>query len=117
MCRLVDDITVRKATDAADSATASAILGPFFRHDHPVREFGSTISLHDVPDGQIAYVHGTVTDAKTGKPIPNASIDVWQASTNGTLQNFSLFFSFSFFSFRRLLLTEKPYYRTLRATR
>ncbi|KAL9531074.1 Intradiol ring-cleavage dioxygenase [Sphaerulina musiva] len=80
---LVDDITVRKATDAADSATASAILGPFFRHDHPVREFGSTISLHDVPDGQIAYVHGTVTDAKTGKPIPNASIDVWQASTNG----------------------------------
>lgn len=99
MCRLVDDITVRKATDAADSATASAILGPFFRHDHPVREFGSTISLHDVPDGQIAYVHGTVTDAKTGKPIPNASIDVWQASTNGTLQNFSLFSFLYFFYF------------------
>lgn len=115
MCRLVDDITVRKATDAADSATASAILGPFFRHDHPVREFGSTISLHDVPDGQIAYVHGTVTDAKTGKPIPNASIDVWQASTNGTLQHFSRLLFILFF--HRLLLTEKSYRRTLRATR
>jgi catechol 1,2-dioxygenase len=34
-------------------------------------------------DGQIAYMHGKVTDGKTGKPIANASVDLWQASTNG----------------------------------
>lgn len=28
-------------------------------------------------------MHGTVTDANTGKPLPNAEIDIWQASTNG----------------------------------
>ena len=81
--RLVDDITVRKAAEADDAATASAILGPFFRHDHPVRDFGGTITFNTPKDGQVAYLHGTVTDAKTGKPIPNASVDVWQASTNG----------------------------------
>ncbi|KAF2206763.1 hypothetical protein CERZMDRAFT_119245 [Cercospora zeae-maydis SCOH1-5] len=80
---LVDDITVRKAAAAGDAATASAILGPFFRHDHPVREFGSTITFNTPKDAQVAYVHGVVTDASTGKPIQNASVDVWQASTNG----------------------------------
>lgn len=28
-------------------------------------------------------MHGTVTDADTGKPLANAEIDIWQASTNG----------------------------------
>jgi catechol 1,2-dioxygenase len=39
--------------------------------------------VHGVDDGEIAYMHGYVRDVKTGKPIPNATIDVWQASTNG----------------------------------
>lgn len=28
-------------------------------------------------------MYGTVTDAATGKPLAGATIDVWQASTNG----------------------------------
>lgn len=28
-------------------------------------------------------MHGKVTDVTTGKPLQNASVDVWQASTNG----------------------------------
>lgn len=28
-------------------------------------------------------MHGTVTDARTKKPIANAVIDIWQASSNG----------------------------------
>lgn len=28
-------------------------------------------------------MYGKVTDASTGKPLANASVDVWQASTNG----------------------------------
>lgn len=81
--RLVDEITYKKASEAADVATQSAILGPFFRQDHPVREKGATISFDTPADAQVVYMYGTVTDAKTKKPIPNATIDVWQASTNG----------------------------------
>lgn len=28
-------------------------------------------------------MYGRVLDAKTGKAIPDATVDVWQASTNG----------------------------------
>ena len=81
--RLVDEITYKKATEAHDDITQSAILGPFFRHDHPIREKGATITFDTPEDGQIVYMHGIVTDAKTKKPLANAEIDVWQASTNG----------------------------------
>lgn len=62
--------------------TASAILGPFFRHDAPELPNESTI-VHGVDDGEITYMHGHVRDVATGKPIPNATVDVWEASTNG----------------------------------
>jgi len=81
--RLVDEITFKKAAEAADDVTASAILGPFFRQDHPIRENGSTITFDTPEDGQVALMHGKVTDGKTGKPLANASVDIWQASTNG----------------------------------
>ncbi|KAF2160632.1 hypothetical protein M409DRAFT_29020 [Zasmidium cellare ATCC 36951] len=80
---LVDDITYRKAAEATDSATASAVLGPFWRHDTPLRDFGSSITFNTPSDGQVAYIHGTVTDAKTKEPLANALVDVWLASTNG----------------------------------
>ena len=81
--RLVDEITFKKAAEAADDVTASAILGPFFRQDHLIRENGSTITFDTPEDGQVALMHGKVTDGKTGKPLANASVDIWQASTNG----------------------------------
>lgn len=80
---LVDEITYKKAAEASDFATASAILGPFFRQDHPEREKGSTITFNTPDDADVTYMHGVVKCAKTGKPISNATIDVWQASTNG----------------------------------
>lgn len=83
---LVDDITARKAA-ADNAATASAVLGPFFRHDHPVRQFGSSITFNTPKDAQVAYVHGVVKDGKTGDPIHNAVLDIWQASTNGMPSN------------------------------
>ncbi|KAG4440148.1 hypothetical protein IFR05_004357 [Cadophora sp. M221] len=80
---LVDEITFKLAAETNDSATASAILGPFFRHDAPILENESTI-VQDVPsDGQIVYMHGIATDLVTKKPVPGVWIDVWQASTNG----------------------------------
>lgn len=81
--RLVDEITFKLAAETNDAATASAILGPFFRHDAPILENESTI-VQDVPsDGQIVYMHGIATDLVTKKPVAGAWIDVWQASTNG----------------------------------
>lgn len=79
----MDALTYKKASENADEVTASAILGPFYRKDHPVRANGNTMVLNMPKDGQIAYMRGKVTDGKTGKPIANASIDLWQASTNG----------------------------------
>ena len=80
---LVDEITYTKASEATDAATQSAILGPFFRHDHPIRENGATITFDTPKDGEVAYMFGRVVDATTNKPLANATIDVWQASTNG----------------------------------
>lgn len=34
-------------------------------------------------DGQLTHFHGVIKDAETGKGIPNAVFDMWQASTNG----------------------------------
>jgi catechol 1,2-dioxygenase len=80
---LVDDITYTAATKASSNLTASAILGPFYREDHPIRKNGTTISFDTPKDAQVAYMHGRVTDASTGKALANAEIDIWQASTNG----------------------------------
>jgi catechol 1,2-dioxygenase len=82
-CRLVDEITYKKASEASDLATQSAILGPFFRHDAPHRENGDTITFDTPEDGEVVLMHGTVRCATTNKPLANASVDVWQASTNG----------------------------------
>jgi catechol 1,2-dioxygenase len=80
--RLVDEITFKLAGEAHDTATASAILGPFFRHDAPELPNESNI-VHGVDDGEMTYMYGHVRDAKTGKPVVNATVDVWEASTNG----------------------------------
>ena len=81
--RLVDDITFTAATKSTSGLTSSAILGPFYREDHPVRKNGTTMSFDTPSDAQVAFMHGVVTDATTGKPLPNTEIDIWQASTNG----------------------------------
>lgn len=81
---LVDEITYKQAAASAGSeATPSAILGPFWRQDTPRRGNGETIVLKVPADGQVALMRGVVTDAVSGKPLRDASVDVWQASTNG----------------------------------
>lgn len=79
----MDDITFSAATKSTNGLTSSAILGPFWREDHPVRPNGTTISFDTPKDAQVAFMHGQVTDVTTGKPIAGATVDIWQASTNG----------------------------------
>lgn len=79
---LVDEITFRLASDAADMPTSSAILGPFWRKDAPRYEMGSTI-VHGIEDGDHTLMYGTVVDYLTGKPIEHAELDVWHTAPNG----------------------------------
>jgi hypothetical protein len=95
--RLVDEITYKKASEAADTSTQSAILGPFFRHDAPLRQKGDTITFDTPKDGQVVYMHGRVMDGKTKKPLANAYIDVWEASTNVRSRPITLWYLLMFF--------------------
>ncbi|RMZ69949.1 pyruvate decarboxylase [Pyrenophora seminiperda CCB06] len=81
---LVDEITFKLASAAADEPTATAILGPFYRHGAPELPMGSCIVSKEVNEtGDRTLMHGTVTDFKTGKPIEGAVIDVWHTAPNG----------------------------------
>ncbi|KAK4493878.1 hypothetical protein PRZ48_015063 [Zasmidium cellare] len=83
---LVDEITYKKASEAADTATQSAILGPFWQNDNPTLEKGASIYRTKAEKAEVVYMYGRVVDHKTGKPLANATIDIWQASTNGLYQ-------------------------------
>ncbi|KKK19038.1 hypothetical protein P175DRAFT_0498204 [Aspergillus ochraceoroseus IBT 24754] len=80
---LVDEITFTLAEEAQDIPTATAILGPFFRADTPFRENGTNIVRTPAKGGVMAFMHGRVVDFVTKKPLVGATVEVWQASTNG----------------------------------
>ncbi|KAK3691643.1 hypothetical protein LTR37_018522 [Vermiconidia calcicola] len=80
---LVDEITYKQAAASSSSATPSAILGPFWRHDAPIRKNGESTVLKVPNDAKVSYMYGRLTDAVSGEPLANALVDVWQASTNG----------------------------------
>ena len=73
---LVDEIS--HGTPAG--ATESTVLGPFHVVDSPPRALGDDISLDGVGDPVV--VAGRVRDLE-GRPVPGASLDVWQASADG----------------------------------
>lgn len=80
---LVDEITFTLASEAKDAPTATAILGPFFRADTPYRENGADTVLTKPADGEMVFMHGQVLDFASQKPLVGATVEVWQASTNG----------------------------------
>lgn len=81
--RLVDEINHKIVADNGAEPTSSTILGPFWSPETPFRENGDSVVQNMPPDGQLTYFHGVIKDAETGKGIPNAVFDMWQASTNG----------------------------------
>ena len=70
--------------NAADGATESTVLGPFYVPGAPVRAFGEQIGR--VADGSPVLVRGVVTDL-AGAPLAGAKLDIWQASGNGLYDN------------------------------
>ncbi|KIM97585.1 hypothetical protein OIDMADRAFT_169479 [Oidiodendron maius Zn] len=79
---LVDEIAHKLVTEGADP-TSSSILGPFWSPNAPFRELGESIIQDPAPHGHPALMHGKVTDLVSGKGIPNAVFDIWEASSNG----------------------------------
>ncbi|KAI0009172.1 aromatic compound dioxygenase [Xylariaceae sp. FL0662B] len=81
---LVDEITHKIVSETGTDPTSSAILGPFWSPNAPFRENGDTIIQNAAPKGgRVCLMHGVISDLVTGKPIPGAVFDVWQASANG----------------------------------
>lgn len=79
---LVDEIAHKHASESG-VPTSSSILGPFWSPDAPFRENGETIVIDEAPGGLVTLMHGKVIDLETKKGIPNAIVDIWQASANG----------------------------------
>lgn len=73
---LVDAINHRKPS----GATETTVLGPFHVADAPIRKMGDTVNLEG--KGEPLLVSGTVVD-ESGKPIEGATLDIWQANSEG----------------------------------
>lgn len=78
----MDEITFTLAEQAEDAPTATAILGPFFRADTIQRKNGDSM-VTGVDDGEMVFMHGRVIDVITKKPLAGATVEAWEASTNG----------------------------------
>ena len=64
---------------AGSSATESTVLGPFYVEGSPWRSNGDAIT--DDLGAQPLLVSGHVRDT-AGRPLPGATVDVWQNATN-----------------------------------
>ena len=68
-----------------EAASHAALLGPFWRANAPFCEAGDNIARGNT-QGMPLEVRGVVYD-KHGKPLANATVDVWHASPIGLYDN------------------------------
>ena len=66
---------------AVEEGTHTSLLGPFYREAAPKLVAGSQIARHVKP-GSECVLYGRVTDVG-GKPIPDATVSIWQTSADG----------------------------------
>jgi len=83
---LIEDMDFSRRNSTNSAATAGTILGPFYRHDAPIRENESFL-FQNSDEKDIIYVHGIVSDQSTKKPLAGAWVDVWQANSDGLYEN------------------------------
>lgn len=65
---------------AAEPATKSSLLGPFYRQDAPLLELGSSISSESSSSDVVIY--GRVCNS-VGEGIPNALVEIWEPDETG----------------------------------
>ncbi len=81
LSRLVDD-----QTHAGSGGTSSNVLGPFYRLGAPWIENPGSI-VREASVSPAGVVRGTVVDARSGRPLVGAVVDVWQANAEGAYSN------------------------------
>jgi len=67
---------------AAQGATESTVLGPFFVPGAPDYEYGADLSATATVPGEPTWVAGRVL-ATDGKPIAGATLEIWQSRADG----------------------------------
>jgi protocatechuate 3,4-dioxygenase beta subunit len=72
------------ATEAGEGGTRPNLEGPFHKANPPLREDGVLIDKSPGPEARILYLSGKITDSRTGRVLPGAELDIWQADENGT---------------------------------
>lgn len=70
---------------AGATATASALLGPFWRMNAPRTENGGSIVRSPTP-GAALFADCRITDPQ-GRPLAGVEVDVWQSSPVGLYEN------------------------------
>ncbi|KPI15574.1 Hydroxyquinol 1,2-dioxygenase [Actinobacteria bacterium OK074] len=73
-------LTVRLNNRFSPAATPATVLGPFHIDGSPALPYGQDMS-QGLP-GTPLFITGTVTGTD-GKPVPDATLDVWQADADG----------------------------------
>jgi len=68
-----------------NAGTTANLLGPFWRKDAPFVQNGGSIVRSPTPGAPLFFT-GLVTDTE-GRPIAEAHVDVWHASTKGLYEN------------------------------
>jgi hydroxyquinol 1,2-dioxygenase len=71
--------------DAGQRETTANLMGPFWRQGSPVTPDGGSIVRSATP-GDPVFVNAWVRDAG-GRPVPDALVDIWQASSEGFSEN------------------------------
>ena len=71
--------------NGANGETTANLMGPFWRQGSPVTPDGGSIVRSPTP-GEPVFVTAWVKDEQ-GHPVPDAEVDVWQASGEGYYEN------------------------------
>jgi protocatechuate 3,4-dioxygenase beta subunit len=78
-------VAINHKTDPG--ATEATVLGPFFAHGAKEYEHGADLREGATMKGEDVWVSGRVLsadkDGVSGKPIPHATLDIWQAKADG----------------------------------
>jgi catechol 1,2-dioxygenase len=88
---LCDVLGISELIDAINhqrppTAVGYALVGPFYRGNAPRRQRGQSI-VSDDTEGKRVRMTGRVYDLSTRAPVAGATLDVWQAATNGFYEN------------------------------
>ena len=71
--------------DGEQRETTANLMGPFWRQGSPLTPNGGSIVRSRSP-GDPVFVNAWVRDTE-GRPVPDAEVDIWQASAEGFYEN------------------------------